>query len=72
MNLEELLDEVLRHMVEHSVNGVYHGSPRPIMERFGVSSGPLYDRIQEMGIVRQGRGSTGRWHIPPDVLEQYR
>jgi hypothetical protein len=72
MTQEEILEEVVRFMVSNSENGVFHGTPREIMEELGMSSGPLYDGLRHMGIARVGRGRSADWHIPDDIINRYR
>jgi hypothetical protein len=72
MTQEEILEAVVRFMVSNSSNGVYHGTPRELMEELGVSSGPLYDGLRRMGITRVGRGQNADWTIPDDIIRRYR
>jgi hypothetical protein len=57
--------------VKNSVNGIFIGAPREKMEEIGVSSGPLYNALYELGILREGRGQTARWTIPQDIIKRY-
>ena len=72
------VQDVLREMVSRAEprpdgSGVFTGSPRYIMERPGsVSSGPLYRALRDWGVIREGRGRTARWIIPPDVMQTFR
>mgnify|MGYP000908160075 FL=1 len=52
-------------------SGLYYGSPRPIMEDIGVSSGPAYHELKERGIVSIRSGKNGLWHIPQNIMQRY-
>lgn len=71
-SLQEILDKVIRHMVENQDNGIFTGTPRGKAEKVGVSSGAFYHALYEMGMTRQGQGKTARWFIPKDIIEKYR
>jgi len=70
-SLQEVLDEVIRYMVEHQENGIFIGTPRTIAEEVAVSSGPMYDALYSMGITREGRGRAARWTIPQNIIKKY-
>lgn len=72
--MQAVLEEVIVHMVrkakvQEDGTGLFIGSPRPIMETFDVSSGPLYDALYELGFRREGRGRTAKWTIPGQIME---
>lgn len=70
---QEILEEVIKYMVEKAnEDGVFSGSPREKMEELGVSSGSLYDGLKDSGIKRSGRAKTGKWTIPPSIIERYK
>jgi len=70
-SLQEVLDQVIRYMVENQVNGIFIGTPRTRAEEVAVSSGPMYRALYGMGITRQGQGRTARWTIPQDIIDRY-
>ena len=72
MDQNRLLDAVIRYMVNNSVNGLFHGTPRDRMEDLAVSSGPLYHALYNSGITRVGRGQNATWTIPQNVIDNYR
>jgi len=70
------IETVERRMAESAEilpdkSGLYHGSPRPIMEDIGVSSGPAYHKLKERGIVPIRSGKNGLWVIPPDIMQRH-
>ena len=64
-------EEVVREMLRQSVDGVFHGSPREIMEDVGTSSGGLYAKLVKMGFERRGKGKDAVWVIPKSILSQF-
>ncbi len=72
MDQNQVLDEVIRYMVNNSVNGLFHGTPRDRMEDLAVSSGPLYHALYNLGITRVGRGRNATWTIPQNIIDNYR
>jgi hypothetical protein len=64
-------ENVLREMVRQSVDGVFHGSPRDIMEDIGASSGTLYKKLRSMGLEQKGKGKDSVWVIPKSILSQF-
>ena len=72
MDQNQVLDEVIRYMVNNSVNGLFHGTPRDRMEDLAVSSGPLYHALCNLGITRVGRGRNATWTIPQNIIDKYR
>lgn len=69
--MPDIIEKVLRYMVKHSKNGVFAGSPRAIMEKLDVSSGPRYERLYSLGLKRKGRGKNAEWTIPATILAKY-
>ena len=67
----DALSQVIKYMVEKAVNGIFTGTPRDKMEEIGVSSGPLYTALKDMGIIRHGRGRTATWAIPQHIIDSY-
>jgi hypothetical protein len=72
MDQNQVLGEVIRYMVNNSVNGLFHGTPRDRMEDLAVSSGPLYHALYNLGITRFGRGRNATWTIPQNIIDNYR
>jgi len=73
--MQDILEQVIRYMtfyaeVQEDGSGVFVGSPRPLMEQLGVSSGPLYNALYEMGFRREGRGQKAKWSIPKQIMEK--
>ena len=64
-------EDVLREMVRQSIDGVFHGSPREIMEEVGTSSGTLYKKLISMGLEKKGIGKESVWIIPKSILSQF-
>ena len=71
-NQSEVLEQVIRYMVQNSVKGIYHGTPRTKMEDIDVSSGPLYNSLYELGIERKGTGRNAEWIIPQNIIKKYK
>lgn len=71
MTYEQILNTVIREMAVRSVNGVFFGSPRRIMEEVAYSSGSLYRGLTTRGIKRIKSGPNGRWLIPRRILQLY-
>ena len=67
----DALAQIVKYMVENSVNGIFTGTPRDKMEEIGVSSGPLYNALKNMGITRTGRGRNATWTIPQNIIDTY-
>jgi len=65
------LERIIRYMVRKSSGGIFIGTPRPKMERIGVSCGPLYNNLDVIGIKRYGKGKKAYWHIPKKILREY-
>jgi hypothetical protein len=70
--MPDQLDKIVEYMVSQSKDGVFYGSPRKKMESIGASSGPLYAKLEKMGIMRQGRGMSAKWTIPPHIITKYK
>ena len=76
MSIEQVVEYVAKQMVESAEilpdeTGLFHGSPRPIMESISVSSGPAYDKLRSMGIIDLSKGRHGIWSIPKDIMQRY-
>jgi len=70
--MADMIEKVIEQMVNKSVDGVFHGSPRKIMENLSASSGTLYDKLDKVGIHREGRGRSAKWVIPQHIISKYK
>jgi|LSQX01.2.fsa_nt_gb hypothetical protein len=73
--MQTFLEAVIFDMATHSeavVNGqiVFIGSPRDFMESHGVSSGPAYQALYNLGVKRLGRGKRATWFIPEELVQK--
>lgn len=73
---DQIAFQVVRRMIAYATSCgdilLFHGSPREIMEEVDVSSGPLYNKLYDLGLRRQGKGSTATWEIPSAVVDLVR